>query len=286
MSVEDRTSGVSASDVIVGKEAKLQGVRRAVLILSIVFLRQQFPHNRLCLVIRVLVALIHLRHDALRVGVVVGEMSSHLVSPYLSVGKTHGEVGVAVVGHVLFHAYLSSTQLALLITNVLSVLSIGKLQHGDAAHQVGTQLHCRVLVEAFLVDEELHSRGQELCLSVHLIDIEVIVVAVLLADISVYWRQIFLWYLLSEVLQHRTGELLVEFYVPLVIVVLEDNILLLLVSVRVYRLHGATGKLYGTSEELRTVPEALRPVVECTAYRIALGIEVLELFEVDLLRNV
>lgn len=71
-------------------------------------------HHRFCEILEVLVSLLHLLPQAACRGIVAGGATAEGILPNLSVGHTHGEVGIRVVRQVLFHPQFGGTEVFLL----------------------------------------------------------------------------------------------------------------------------------------------------------------------------
>ena len=70
-----------------------------------ILLREQLLHDRLGLVVdNALLATVHLLNNALGCGVIARGLAGQQVLAYLTVREAHGEVGIAVVRHILLHA--------------------------------------------------------------------------------------------------------------------------------------------------------------------------------------
>ena len=118
--VEDRRTGVSARDIVVGEEAKLQLSGRFISVWAERSGIHQAMHHGLCLVIKhAVVAPFHLFDEAFCRGV-IGRMAAEGDSFHLSVGQTHREIGVTIVGHVFFHAQFCGAKQAFLLVDAVA----------------------------------------------------------------------------------------------------------------------------------------------------------------------
>ena len=112
-------------------------------------------HDRLSVVIDYLVALLHLLYDALGCGIIARWLATEVETAYLTIAQSHGEVGVAVVRHVLLHTELGCTEILLLLGDAVV----------DAAHlsseickyivQIHTEAYAWILLISLLVEVEL-----------------------------------------------------------------------------------------------------------------------------------
>ena len=169
-------------------------------------------------------------------------MVAHAETTYLAVAQTHREVGVAIVGQIHLHLYLSLAELLLLsldgdlqraiLTNDL-VVHNDDVVHGHSGGILLCSLH--------VFDHELLALLQQLRLLVEPLRVACeIAVELRLYRVLEESGPVLLRHLLVVVLQHGGSQFLVEGKVPLIAIVLKLHILLLRV-VAALDLHAAHG---------------------------------------------
>ena len=114
LAIEHGRATVSTRNVVVGEETKVQVIRRFVGETAEIFRRKQLAHDGFCLVVNVAFGTIHLLNDAFGRGIITQFLAAKRETLYLTVAKTHGKIGIRVVGHILFHTQLGRTEIAFL----------------------------------------------------------------------------------------------------------------------------------------------------------------------------
>ena len=206
-------------------------------------------HDRLSVVIDNLIALLHLLNDALGCGVIARRLATEVETAYLTVAQSHGEVGVAVVRHVLLHTELGSTEILLLLGD--AVVDAAHLSSEIAIYivQIHTEAYAWILLISLLVEIELGALLHDERLLPEIIHILGVVAAKLSVDGLVELRQPLAVYVLLVVLQEGSEHFLIERHIPFCRVIFKLMILLLLVLLWTLHLHVGL-ELDGTGREL------------------------------------
>ena len=244
-------------------------------------------HDRLSVVIDELIALLHLLNDALGCSVITRWLATEVETAYLTVAQSHGEVGVAVVRHVLLHTELGSTEILLLLGDAIV----------DAAHlsseickyivQIHTEAYAWILLISLLVEIELGALLHDERLLPEIIHILGVVAAKLSVDGLVELRQPLAVYVLLVVLQEGSEHFLIERHIPFCRVIFKLMILLLLVLLRTLHLHVGL-ELDGTGRELDVASscERFSEVGPGVLHVCALLVELGELVEIYLVGKI
>ncbi len=157
-------------------------------------------HDGLSLVVDNLVAAVHLFNDAGCIGIVARWLATQQESAYLSVAQPHGEIGIAVVGQILFHAYLGITEIFLLLINAVGATFQVGAQIAQHSQQVKAVFHTWIFLIAAAVDIDGFTAEQEGFL-IQVVDVTCVAASELLIDGLIEFGQILGFHLLSIVLQ-------------------------------------------------------------------------------------
>ena len=154
LTVEHRGATVAARNVVVREEAQMEVVGAAVSIAPPVTTLKQRDDVLFHTVVLDLALLRRLVQQALRGGVVVEVAALGRIVLDISIGETHGEVGIAVVGCILVHLHEGLRKQTLVVAD-----DVVRLAHAsaDVHHHVGDALRvtqCRVAVAQRAVGEE------------------------------------------------------------------------------------------------------------------------------------
>ena len=242
-------------------------------------------HDGFSEVLHILVGLLHLRDDGFGSGVVARRLTSEVVATHLTIGEAHGEIGIAVVRKVFFHAQLGSAEIAFLQVNAVVGLDKVGPQFAETLDEVDAEFHARILGVALLVDVEFATLLHDLRLLVEEVHISRVVVVELVVDGVVEIRQIACVDMLLVVLQQGGKYLAVEGLVPCVAVVLKLYVLLLGLCLGTLHFHTAT-QTHRTRAELIGVAERLHPIHEGTAVLQTVGIHASHIVEVQLVLQI
>ena len=104
-------------------------------------------HNRLSKVLYVRVSLLHLVPKAACGSIVARRLTCQLIFAYLTIGHTHGEVGIRVVGQILLHTQLGSAEPLLLLCNAVGNTYEVGTKSSAQLDEVLTIDNTRILVE-------------------------------------------------------------------------------------------------------------------------------------------
>ena len=244
-------------------------------------------HDRLSVVIDNLIALLHLLNDALGCGVIARRLATEVETAYLTVAQSHGEVGVAVVRHVLLHTELGSTEILLLLGD--AVVDAAHLSSEIAIYivQIHTEAYAWILLISLLVEIELGALLHDERLLPEIIHILGVVAAKLSVDGLVELRQPLAVYVLLVVLQEGSEHFLIERHIPFCRVIFKLMILLLLVLLWTLHLHVGL-ELDGTGRELDIASscERFSEIGPGVFHVCALLVELGELVEIHLVGEV
>ena len=116
---------------------------------------EQFVHDRLCEVFDVLVGQLHLVPQTACCGVVARGTASQRVFTDLSIGHAHREIGIRVIGLVLFHAELGCAEQLFLLTDAVGYSGKVSTKGGTQIRQTQSIDNAQVVVVLFLIDEDL-----------------------------------------------------------------------------------------------------------------------------------
>ena len=159
-------------------------------------------------------------------------MAAYLVLLHLAIAQSHGEVGIAVVGHVFLHAQLGGTEILLLLIDAAVQQGHVGLDVGQYLGDTQAILHAGIMAVALAVDVNSLVAFHQLRVLVEMVYKPLEVAAVVVVDeIEEVWM-VFDLHLLAVVLQQRSQNLAVGVAVPGVVGVLELNVLLLWLLLR------------------------------------------------------
>ena len=219
LAIEHGRATVSTCNVVVGEETEVHLLRVFIGETAKIFRREQLAHDGFGLIVNVAFCTIHLLDDAFGRGVITQWLTTKRESLHLSIAKAHGEVGIRVMRHILFHTQFGCTEIAFLFLDGIVNCSHSFGQVVIDVHHFLSEAHARVLFKCLGVVEQLctllHNDGT----SIKIVYETLVIASKTLVDGGVELRQIAISNMLAIVFKQHGQHLLIQCSIPFIAIV-------------------------------------------------------------------